>query len=361
MALFMMWFPTQTDAQCPSKKVPETVIYDVEKLSNALTENITEDYDKACLIFEWIRYNIRYDSEAYRKNKKRINATTTDVLRRREAVCLGYSQLFADMCKYAGLEAVVIDGHSKQGSYPPKMEEADHAWNAVRINGEWKLLDVTWAADLRGNQYFCTPPETFIQQHLPADPMWQLLDNPVTTDQFKRGYMPSQKTDTPFSFRDSINALMTLNSNQQKIQTARNAFMFNPTDSNKELLGHAYVDYALSFGSLAEKLQSSENIDSLTAIQAIMIENFQLARQYTPLLDWQRDNFANVLINQAVNYSKKLPSATSYPEANAILETMKKLLLEAKTILELEKIDHFPTQTLQICEEYLKWVESYWD
>ncbi|KAA3635050.1 MAG: hypothetical protein DWQ02_10460, partial [Bacteroidetes bacterium] len=209
----------QTDAQCPSKKVPETVIYDVEKLSNALTADLTDEYDKACTIFEWVRFNIRYDSEAYRRNKKRINATTTDVLRRREAVCLGYSQLFADMCKYADLEVVVIDGHSKQGSYPPKMEEADHAWNAVRINGEWKLLDVTWAADLRGNQYFCTPPETFIQQHLPVDPMWQLLDNPVTPDQFKRGYLPSQKTDTPFAFRDSIQVLMDLSNDQQKIHT----------------------------------------------------------------------------------------------------------------------------------------------
>jgi hypothetical protein len=348
-------------AQCSIVKVDDSIVRDVEKLSLALTETVVAEYEKACRIFEWIRGNIRYDSEAYRQNKKRINATTTDVLIRREAVCLGYAQLFADMCGYAGLKAFVIDGHSKQGDYPPKMEEADHAWNAVLIDGTWQLLDVTWAADARGNQYFCTPPEIFIKEHLPADPMWQLLSVPVSAAQFKREYLPMQQTETPFAFKDSISKLLVMPENQQKIQTAQNTYLFNPTTSNKELLGHAYVDYALSFGREAERLQTIGNSDSLSVVQMQMITNFRKADKYTPLLDWQRDNFANVLINEAVNISGKLQLITNYREGNQVLEEMKILLLEAKTILERQEIRNFPSQTLQICEEYLKWVESYWD
>lgn len=359
--LFIILGTNPATAQCPIVKVSESDIYDVKKLSLALTKNTSDEYKKACLIFGWIRQNIRYDSEAYRRNTKRVNATTKDVLRRREAVCLGYAQLFAEMCQHAGLEAVVVDGHSKQGAFPPDMEEADHAWNAVRIEGKWQLLDVTWAAESRGDQYFCTPPEAFIKEHLPVDPMWQLLNNPVSATHFKRGYLPSQSTESPFSFNDSIAVFLLLNVAERKIKSAQNAFLFNPTDSNKELLGHAHVDYALSFGSLAEKLQQTGKPDSLSTIQNRMIKHFRLADRYTPLLDWQRDNFANVLINQAVNISRELQNTPSLSEANFILEEMRKLLLEAKKLLQREEFHNFPSESLSICEEYLKWIDSYWD
>ncbi len=360
-SFFVVMASPYLGAQCPKVNVDQTVVLNVEKLSLALTEKATDEYGKACRIFEWIRLNIRYDSQAYRENKKRINASTRDVLRRGEAVCLGYSQLFAEMCQYAGLKAVVVEGHSKQGNNPPEMEEADHAWNAVLIDGSWELLDVTWAADARGDQYFCTPPREFIKEHLPTDPMWQLLSVPVSVEQFKRGYWASQKTESPFAFRDSINELLLTPKNLQKIKTAQNAFLFNPTASNKELLGHAYADYALSFGAEAERLQGTGNADSLSVIQRRMIENFRQADQYTPLLDWQRDNFANVLINEAVNISAQLIGMTNHQEGNRVLEEMKTLLLEAKSILQRQEIRNFPSQTLEICEEYLKWVESYWD
>ena len=142
--LFTFLHAAPLSAQCPIyAKIPDSVIYDVEKLGLALTQNVEKENDKACHIFQWIRTNIKYDSEAYRRNKKRINATTADVLKRREAVCLGYSQLFAEMCQAAGLNAMVIDGYSKQGAIPPDMEEGDHAWNAVQIDVQWYLVDVT--------------------------------------------------------------------------------------------------------------------------------------------------------------------------------------------------------------------------
>ncbi|MCB0649908.1 MAG: hypothetical protein KDC85_01380 [Saprospiraceae bacterium] len=360
--LFTFLHAAPLSAQCPIyAKIPDSVIYDVEKLGLALTQNVEKENDKACHIFQWIRTNIKYDSEAYRRNKKRINATTADVLKRREAVCLGYSQLFAEMCQAAGLNAMVIDGYSKQGAIPPDMEEGDHAWNAVQIDGQWYLADVTWAADSRGETYFCSPPEDFIKEHLPADPMWQLLDHPVSADQFRQGTVTPQKTYPAFSFSDSIKVFLELSPANQKIKSAENAYIFNPTGSNRELLGHAYVDFALSMTPEAERLQSSGSMDSLTLLQLEMIRFFRLAHQYTALLDWQRDNFANILINQAVSYAAQLPNAPSFPEAKEILDQMKNLLLEAKNLLEQEKIEHFPSHTLEICEEYLKWVETYWD
>jgi hypothetical protein len=362
ISLFFLLSSGHLLGQCrTSVNVPDSVIYNVEKLSLSITQETKKEYEKACLIFQWVRSNIRYDTEAYRKGKKRINGNAADVLRRKEAVCQGYAQLYAELCQKAGLEAVMVDGHSKQGNIPPDMEEANHAWNAVKVDGEWFLLDVTWASDIEGQKYFFTPPEEFIKEHLPTDPMWQLLDNPVSTLQFKSGYLYTQKKDNVFNFNDSIDLLLNLPPAEQKIRTAENTFLFNATESNKKLLGQAYVDYAVSLTPIAEKLQLEGNGDSLYLVQEKMIKYFRLAKKQSPLFDWQKDNFANVLINQSVNISNGLINNKSFPEANEILQNMKKLLKEAKNMLKEGPKPNFPSQTLQVCEEYLKWVDSYWD
>lgn len=47
------------------------------------------------------------------------------------ALCSGYAELFDVMAKLAGLEARVVSNDI-------------HAWNAVKINGEWRHFDTTW-------------------------------------------------------------------------------------------------------------------------------------------------------------------------------------------------------------------------
>ena len=58
-------------------------------------------------------------------------------------------------------------------------EGVSHAWNAVFINGSWRLLDCTWGAgsyDLDGNfireineHFFLTDPDELIYSHFPYD------------------------------------------------------------------------------------------------------------------------------------------------------------------------------------------------
>ena len=71
---------------------------------------------------------------------------------------------------------------------------SDHAWNAVKINGAWYLLDSTWGAGYTDEQnnfvfdfddeYFLMPPEQFIYTHFPEDAKWQLLSTPISNNEF---------------------------------------------------------------------------------------------------------------------------------------------------------------------------------
>ena len=87
------------------------------------------------------------------------------------------------MCKALGLEVAVISGYSKGASYElgsmPK--KTDHAWNAVKIDSVYYLVDSTWGAGFctedtftkKSNDFFfCTNPKYFIRSHFPVFNQW---------------------------------------------------------------------------------------------------------------------------------------------------------------------------------------------
>jgi len=91
-----------------------------------------------------------------------------------------------------GLESIVVTGLSRRMSG----RGGDHAWNAVKIGGQWQLLDVTWGAGFVDDDerfvrrympaFFATPPAFFILHHLPDDEQWQLLEKPVSKKEFDK-------------------------------------------------------------------------------------------------------------------------------------------------------------------------------
>jgi transglutaminase/protease-like cytokinesis protein 3 len=166
-----------------------------EALAERLVRPAQDDFDKARALFRWMAANIAYDVDAFLTGIAGP-ATAEDTLRTGKSVCQGYSSLFERMAKTVGLEVVTISGWGKGWGYVPGqvLGQPNHAWNAVRIAGRWYLVDATWGAgyvsearqyvpQLR-NLYFLTPPEQFVTNHLPLDPAWQLLMNPVSAEDF---------------------------------------------------------------------------------------------------------------------------------------------------------------------------------
>ena len=168
-----------------------------EELAFNLIKPKWNDLMKTRAIFYWIATNINYDKEGlrngfwivYPSNYKIAN----DTYKFRKGVCSGYSYLFKFMCDTVGVKSKVIDGFSRTEFYEAGLpiKSSNHAWNAVNIDGVWKLLDVTWAnstaIDEKCNDYyFLTKPEEFVTNHLPENKEWQLLDKPITKDEFDK-------------------------------------------------------------------------------------------------------------------------------------------------------------------------------
>jgi hypothetical protein len=175
---------------------PESVTRSIESLAAYLTEPAQNDLEKARAIFRWITQNISYDVEGYFAGNF-ANVDPQDVLATRKSVCYGYSSLFEELCRAAGLEVVTISGWGKGYGYIPGDRitgPTNHSWNAIKIDGGWYLIECTWGAGSINDEqqfvrkfepyYFCTPPEQFIYGHLPENPDWQLLETPISKDEF---------------------------------------------------------------------------------------------------------------------------------------------------------------------------------
>jgi transglutaminase/protease-like cytokinesis protein 3 len=174
---------------------PKKVEGSIQSLATYLTAPATNDREKARAIYRWITHNIAYDDTSYFSGNFKV-MNKEDAFKTRRAVCDGYAGLFKRLGEAAGLEVEDISGYSKGYSYTvAQTDTINHAWNAVKIDGQWQLLDSTWGAGYLDDKkkrfirqfqphYFLTPPDQFIYDHFPRESKWQLLRLPVPKSQY---------------------------------------------------------------------------------------------------------------------------------------------------------------------------------
>ncbi|HPJ30407.1 MAG TPA: transglutaminase domain-containing protein [Methanothrix sp.] len=168
-----------------------------EDLARYLSGSARSDEERARAVYRWIAAKVEYDLGASSSGTCG-SRTPEEVLDQRKGVCSDYSLLFQRLCELSGLESVLIQGFGKGYGYAVGSEipnSSNHAWNAVRIDGQWHLVDSTWGAGHLDpgagfvqefeEFYFLTPPEELVWTHLPDDPAWQLLDVPMTREAFE--------------------------------------------------------------------------------------------------------------------------------------------------------------------------------
>ncbi len=177
-----------------AQKIPKSKTKSINELADYINQNTKTDLEKARVIYSWIAQNISYDDKGYNTGKYG-DLSAEGVLKSRKAVCEGYSNLFEKLSISVGLKAIKVIGYAKGYGYKigEQLNETDHAWNAIKIDNEWKLVDVTWGAvfgktvngKLKSIQrfddyWFSTPSNEFIYKHLPENPKHQLLENPIS-------------------------------------------------------------------------------------------------------------------------------------------------------------------------------------
>jgi len=296
---------------------PDSAEYDIEKLVRYLVIPTKNDSQKVVSIYQWLIQSIQYDKEAYRNGNKRINRSNTDILKRKEAICWGYSTLFKAMCDAVNIPCEIISGYGKTSlDAKPQLKSPNHAWNAVKIDSTWYLLDATWDSNLIGRvgdfeqkfgyTYFLTPPKYFIVNHLPANPDWQLLACPISIKDYQLSAdamitLVNQKDCA--TWKKEVNP-EKLSIHDKRLMTAIKAYEYNPTKQNRRELAFAQLDYEAYLSEISERLQVAQKFDSLLIIQTEMIRLCETAIQLTDLYDTQLENCAYNFFNYAVTLTQ---------------------------------------------------------
>ena len=124
----------------------DRAIYGVAKavLDKTIQDGMS-DYEKEEALYNWVVSNVNYDwtHQDVMTETPRESYTPYGGLVERKAVCLGYATTFQLLMDLAGVECITVVGASSSSS-------SDHAWNMVKLEGEWYCVDPTWDASYHG-------------------------------------------------------------------------------------------------------------------------------------------------------------------------------------------------------------------
>lgn len=291
------------------------MIYHPDILVDSLTSPFTDDFSKIRAIFTWIATNIEYDLKAFLEQRT-DHQDVFEILASGKALCSGFSSLFRYFCDKANIECEIIEGYAKAFGYKPgeKFSSPNHAWNAVYIEGNWYLLDVTWASGtpeyLSGrkrkpdlNTFFLPPPEELIKTHLPEDPSWQLLDRKVTLDEFETGRTIVAETSEANNF--SPEDYRRLDAFDRDILKFKRVHDSNPRSAGAvQNLSFAYLYKAISITDGLRLLDTPAFKDTVLVLRDIFYTYLDSARMILEPVEHQTVQKSKKIMADEILYQK---------------------------------------------------------
>ena len=135
------------------------------------------DYDKALAVYEYIIYNTSYDTSL---DTNSIHHIFMDG----KGICGCYSKTTQYLLNLMGIECVTVSGYTVSDS-----GRTDHAWNLVKLDGDWYWLDTTWGDPVGYGEeriqydYFCLTTEAISIDHF-VDDSFPVPDCTATADNY---------------------------------------------------------------------------------------------------------------------------------------------------------------------------------
>ena len=121
----------------------------VVPLINEIKAKYSTDYEREKAVHDWIVLNAEYDYDKY------CNGTLESwdyrpygIFIMKTGVCQAYAEAFELCMLMMDIDCRVVTGKGNGGG---------HAWNAVKLDGEWYQVDVTWddpVPDEKGRVYY---------------------------------------------------------------------------------------------------------------------------------------------------------------------------------------------------------------
>ncbi len=119
------------DRSALSKEEDELLVRCEEALAACVTGDMTS-YEKELAVHDWMAKWADYDHSHAPESLSPLT-----FLRDKKGICLGYANTFQLLMDLLDIECVTVIGAAFGST-------EDHAWNMVRLDGDWYCVDVTW-------------------------------------------------------------------------------------------------------------------------------------------------------------------------------------------------------------------------
>jgi hypothetical protein len=171
-----------------------------KKVAHLIGDSCKTEVERVYTIYTYIAGFYKYDLHRlkliYKREIKR-ELYLSEVIKKKKGVCGDFANLFLTLCDSLDIGCYRVSGYSRNFNlfHPVRKNYYNHAWNVVRVDGNWYVLDVTF-----GMQHFTkkkldreqidynflfTDPVKFGIFHLPADPTFQLVNQERSYTDFR--------------------------------------------------------------------------------------------------------------------------------------------------------------------------------
>ena len=214
-----------------STEIPPAYTYSADSLAFYISLHHKGEDAKLSALYRWMTANMKYNVYTTFESRNDIYSEEKDVrntLKTRSGVCRNFALVFKTVADMLDIPAFVVEGYVKaEGT----LMTDPHAWCCAKVNGQWFLYDVTFGmGSIANNQFTSNPnmnycqvtPIRMLQNHMPFDPIWQLIDRPYPFHLYdKSSSLPPASTEKAINYNDTIRAYTRLTKVQQQIDVNR--------------------------------------------------------------------------------------------------------------------------------------------
>lgn len=157
---------------------------------NETVNNSPNDADKVKILFNWLtKQNLKNKTYQLSHDFDSLNYQLQKLQDKKNS----YAAFFSLLCSYAKIPCVIIQGYVKGGRYEfdkSLNEDLIREWNAVLVDKKWWLVDCFWGCvnskhNILPEPFYLFPdPKHLKFTHFPENSTWQLLNEPLTANQF---------------------------------------------------------------------------------------------------------------------------------------------------------------------------------
>lgn len=147
----------------------------VDQRLDAMLKPISNDEEKAWLVYQWVTRHFRHDSRLASRIGDPGKHSLDALYLQGAGSCAVYANVVHRLLAHAGFEVKTVYGTVKAGAGSIRRGlSVNHVWNAVKIDGQWRVIDATWGSGYVGSQgfqrdqndlFFLMPPELAVLSH----------------------------------------------------------------------------------------------------------------------------------------------------------------------------------------------------